>query len=719
MKQQQSRAASVAAFVSCALALAAQRQAQAAAAGEEPLESIQVTATREPEPVDRVPASISVVTGEELRSRGANDLRTALSMVAGVEGTPGGDAGPAGAVPALWGLREADAFLLVVDGIPWGGAFNPAMPSIDLENVERIEILRGAAPVMFGATSFVGVIHIIHYAAGASPARVTISGGSHGSYGAAGALNLPGIGDYSQSLLLSAGKHGYQEDRSRYSRVHGLYRGAGSVGGAALHVDADVSVLPQRPPGNLLLRDGTTLHTELPIDANYNPAGAKLDQQRYQLAVRLDGDSALGAWSTSVAVTRTFDDILRGFLRGEAFTAPPDGGVGDGLQADGYTQTRGITDIYFDAHVTANASAALNLTYGVDYLRGSGSEHAINFGYCLDPAGNELSCDGAHHADEIVSSDDQRDFAGLYAQADWKLAPNVDVLAGLRLNHTRETAHGLAIDNTGAAPVVAFEGSDKLTKTRLSGLVGISWRAWAEHGNALTWYADYRNSFKPLAIDFGPEAEVEILKPETANSYEAGAKLQLLDGRLDADASVFRMDFSNGLTYADDGNGNFGPVNGGEMRFQGFEVEARYRLNPQLQLAAHYANHDARFVHFTRDNGADASGNRLEMSPRQVAGAGLVYQGAQAFGGSLIANYASSRMLNKSNSVQAGGYTTLDGTISFQAQRYRLQFAAYNLTDRRDVVAESELQAAVTVTGTSGYYRLPARSYALSCSYEL
>ena len=211
MKQQQSRAASVAAFVSCALALAAQRQAQAAAAGEEPLESIQVTATREPEPVDRVPASISVVTGEELRSRGANDLRTALSMVAGVEGTPGGDAGPAGAVPALWGLREADAFLLVVDGIPWGGAFNPAMPSIDLENVERIEILRGAAPVMFGATSFVGVIHIIHYAAGSSPARVTISGGSHGSYGAAGALNLPGIGDYSQSLLLSAGKHGYQD----------------------------------------------------------------------------------------------------------------------------------------------------------------------------------------------------------------------------------------------------------------------------------------------------------------------------------------------------------------------------------------------------------------------------------------------------------------------------------------------------------------------------
>src|SRR4029077_21192001 len=107
-------------------------------------ETLEITATRVPEEVEKVPASITIVTGEELRLRGANDLRTALSLVAGVEGTPGGDSGPAVSVPALWGLREVDAFLLVVDGVPWGGAFNPATPSIDLTGVERIEVLRGA-----------------------------------------------------------------------------------------------------------------------------------------------------------------------------------------------------------------------------------------------------------------------------------------------------------------------------------------------------------------------------------------------------------------------------------------------------------------------------------------------------------------------------------------------------------------------------------------------
>src|SRR6185369_15943983 len=102
----------------------------------------------------------------------------ALSLVGGVEGTPGGDAGPSGAVPSIWGLREADAYLLVVDNVPWGGAFNPATPSLDLAGVERIEILRGPAPVMYGATSFSGVIHVIHYAAGQTPATVSAGVGT-------------------------------------------------------------------------------------------------------------------------------------------------------------------------------------------------------------------------------------------------------------------------------------------------------------------------------------------------------------------------------------------------------------------------------------------------------------------------------------------------------------------------------------------------------------
>jgi len=291
------------------------------------------------------------------------------------------------------------------------------------------------------------------------------------------------------------------------------------------------------------------------------------------------------------------------------------------------------------------------------------------------------------------------------------------VLAGLRFNYTHESAHGQAIDNTGPAPVIAFEGGEERSYSRPSGVLGANWHAWSSGNDALTFYADYRDTYKPLAIDFGPEAETDVLQPESAESYEAGAKLQLMDRRFDLDASLFRMDFRNGLTFEDDGTGNFVRANGGETRFQGFEIESQFQWLPQLQLAAHYAYHDARFVRFTRDNGADAAGNRFEMSPRHLGGIGLIYTAPTGFGGSLVASYIGSRKLNKSNTVEAGGYTTLDAMLSYVLGKYRIQLGGYNLSDRRDPVAESELSEAVTVTGTAGYYRLPGRYLEVSVSF--
>src|SRR5512137_1118877 len=112
---------------------------------------IVVIATRIPEDRANLSASTTVVQGKDLRDRGATDFRSALALVAGVDIAPGGDGGPASAVPEMWGFREQDAYLLIVDGIPWGGVFNPQVSTVSLNDIERIEILRGAAPVMYGS----------------------------------------------------------------------------------------------------------------------------------------------------------------------------------------------------------------------------------------------------------------------------------------------------------------------------------------------------------------------------------------------------------------------------------------------------------------------------------------------------------------------------------------------------------------------------------------
>src|SRR4029078_4690709 len=187
------------------VAIAAAIHAPAILAAEE-LATIEVTTSKLAEPVAQTPAMVSVISGEELRAPRAVDLRTALSLVAGVDIAPGGDAGPAASGPGMWGLREFDAVLLVVDGITSRGGVNEAMTTLDLTNVERIEVLRGAAPVMYGATSFVGVIHVIHRQPGSrtdGTGEYRLGAGNYSSGLAAVSLDLPALGNYKQSLTVN------------------------------------------------------------------------------------------------------------------------------------------------------------------------------------------------------------------------------------------------------------------------------------------------------------------------------------------------------------------------------------------------------------------------------------------------------------------------------------------------------------------------------------
>lgn len=243
------------------------------------LPPVQVVATRAPAATHDVPASVEVITGSDLRARGVASLRDALSLAAGIAVAPGGDAGPASAVPEMWGLREFDAFLLVVDDVPWGGALNPAVASLSLRDVDHIEILRGAAPVTFGATSFVGVIHVVHKPAAASARYVEAHGGSFGSGGAAADFALSSTGAWKARATVDVDRQGFQHDRTAFSRGHALFRTAKVETGARTWLSADINIL-QQDPATPHVREGAALSTATPLDANYNPAGAYVNQNR-------------------------------------------------------------------------------------------------------------------------------------------------------------------------------------------------------------------------------------------------------------------------------------------------------------------------------------------------------------------------------------------------------------------------------------------------------
>jgi vitamin B12 transporter len=143
-----------------------------------PLSELVVTATRLPTPRHAVPAAVTVITGDELRARGVHRLVDALRVVAGAHLV---SSGPTGSLASLF-LRggEADYVQVLVDGVPVndpGGAYD--FGQLATLNVDRMEVLRGPASVLYGSDAVAGVVQVFtREASGAPRVFATLEGGT-------------------------------------------------------------------------------------------------------------------------------------------------------------------------------------------------------------------------------------------------------------------------------------------------------------------------------------------------------------------------------------------------------------------------------------------------------------------------------------------------------------------------------------------------------------
>lgn len=666
------------------------------------LQAIEVTSGKLEHDLDRTSASVTVVDAADLRARGARDLGSALAMVAGVEATPGGDGGPASSVPALWGLREFDAFLLLVDGVPWGGAFVPALASIDLTGVERIEVMRGAAPVSYGATAFVGVIHVIHYAPGEVPDRIEFGLGSRGSSRSALTWSPQTTGAVAQSFAATLERQELAADRADYDRAHLQYRAGAEVGSGQLGFDGDVSILKQ-DPASPFPREGRQLSVRVPIDANHNPSDAEQDENRAAFRLHYQQDTALGAWSSLLAYAHTDNDTTKGFLR-EDFSD------GSSINADGFRQNRNIDDLYFDTHLVKQIGGQTRLLAGADYLYGNGQQDSQNFEYAVRLDGRQAPSSFSRPIDEFTDSRVRRHFLGGYVEVDYAASEKWNIDAGVRINYTDEKRAGAFESGDGSESEASAESRNT---TRLTGALGTSYRFWQDAGDDLVGYANYKNTFKPAVADLGPEAEAEILKPEKASSGEIGLRGHNLQGKLDWNLALFYMDFNN-LVLTQAVNGLPSLTNAGNENFKGIETEAHYTFAEAWTLAGSWSYHEARFgdsVQLFGDTPTQLLGNDLELSPNQLYSLGLLFDPHDGLTAHVGANYVGDRFLSKRNTSFARSYVTWDAGVGFQTGHWAAHVDAYNLSNRRDVVSESEI-------GDAQYYRLPARSLWVSLSYD-
>ena len=661
------------------------------------LPPIVVTATRLPMQLDDVPADISIIRGEELRAAGAKDLRSALRLVAGVVASPGGDSGPASAVPSMWGLHEFDAFLLVVDGVPWGGAFNPSISTLNLNNVERIEVLRGAAPVIYGATSFVGVIQVIHYPAGKATNEVRLSYGSYGSVDASASKTLKSLGDYQQSIALDAQRLRFSDAREAINTIHLLYRGAGSIGDGTIRFDGNLTLQRQVPPSPVV-RQGQSLTTLTPLNANFNPSNAKINEDHVQLSIKYLKPTNVGDWESTISVASSEITDIRGFLRSSL--------VNDGsVNADSQEQKRQILDIFLDTHASKDIGSTLQLVLGADLLYGRGRQSSRNGEYSVSLSdGSNAPSTGNIHVDEINALTDRRAFWGEYAQIIWKPSEPWHIVGGLRLNETSESKNSSHLDAND--PSANEEQGTSKSTARLSGVLGASYSLWQQGNDEMIVFADYRNTFKPAALDFGPDYTPTILLPERATSYEAGIKQTLGGGRFAFKASVFRMKFNNLVLRTTDVDG--APIfrNAGGERLMGVEIESRWRLTQRLTAALNVSYHDARFTDGSATEGGaniNLRGKQLTLSPHILSSVGFIYSASHGFYASGSAHYVGHRFLDLDNIATSRSYVTFDAVVGWKQGKYDLSIKGSNLSNRRPPVSQSEF-------GDLSYYLLPSRT---------
>lgn len=646
------------------------------------LPSIEVVATRRPEAPHEVPASIEVIGGDDLRARGATTLRDALALAVGVSIAPGGDGGPASAVPEFWGLREFDAFLLVVDGVPWGGALNPALATLNLRDVERIEVLRGPAPVTFGATSFVGVIHVVHTAAAATRRTVSAHGGSFGSGGIATDFGIPSTGAWKSRATVDLEQQGLKDDRAQYQRGHLLWRSARVEGDRSSWITGDLTLLRQ-DPSSPHPREGAALSSAVPLDANHNPANAYLDENRFAVSGgwQRPVGGAGSLWGTTLSFTRSSQSMFRGFLTDISNSQN---------NATGFKETIEVTDLYADSHILWPAAARVRFMTGVDALFANGEARGAVFDYTVP-----LSAAAATAVTEPTvldrDAENRRIFLGAYGSAEWRATDRITFSGGLRLNATNERRG---------------ETAPSKSVTKVSGSVGAMFGLWERGSDHLRIFGNYRSTFKPAAFDFGLAENEGILDPETSTSWEGGLKFRGADGRFDVEASVFHLDLTN-LVTATVVNNLPALINAGRTRFKGFEVAADWRLPRAVFARASYSFHDGKFVDFVQDFGGvptQLAGKRFEMSARHLASAGLSLSPATGFIAHASMNYTGERYLNKRNTALAPKYVTVDAGVGYRLRRAEFRVDGRNLGNRRDAVSESEF-------GDAQYYRMTARSF--------
>ncbi|MEE8116197.1 MAG: TonB-dependent receptor [Gemmatimonadales bacterium] len=534
------------------------------------LEPLVVTVYGLPMPREAATAAVTVITGEQLRAQGIHHVLEALRSVPGAAIV---QSGSFGSITSLF-LRggESDYVQVLVDGVPAnkpGGAFDFAHLTTD--NVERIEIVRGPASVLYGSDAVTGVVQIFTRRGRGDPrATVGIRGGTYGSVGWDAEFSGGNeVANYAFSLSRFATDGAYAFNNNYRNTV----------------LSTLVRVMPDdRTEASLSLRY-TDNESHVPTDG----AGRLVDRNAFQLQDALTLGLEIGRF-----FTERFDARLR--VAVNEFDGGFDDQPDDAADTLGFFAFRSLQD---ERRLSADARANVYLTPTT-----------------VLTAGAEIEQQKERSLNESESEFGQS--SGSFEVERWNRAYYVQALAADVGGQLSLNAGARLEDNDAFGTFSTYRAGAAYrlpTGTRVRATVGTGFKE-------PTFFENFAAGF----VRGNPE-----LDPERSRSWEVGIDQSLAGGQLSLSATYFDQRFRDLIQFTfnppERDEPNYFNVAGADAA--GIELGLRLTTLGRLNVAANYTylNTEVTDPGFETDpDAAFVAGDRLLRRPTRAANLNLGYR---------------------------------------------------------------------------------------------
>ncbi len=619
-------------------------------------------------PLRDIPQSINVVPQSVLRDQGADSLEDALKNVPGI-GLSNGD-GQRDQVTIRGFSAIGDQY---IDGIR-----DDALYFRDMSNIERVEVIKGPAAVLYGRGSSGGLINSVTKKPTFAP--VQEMGVSFDSEGKRRTQFDAGWADQEQKNKAFR-VTGALEDSDTFREDGFLERKALAPSAYfQLSDDLEINLGASYLYDKRLIDFGIPSLNGRPVDVGrdkrFGSADADQDYTRSEIFSLTAGiDYRINDAFTLSNTSRYYHyDLDRNntlaHTDANRFVTAPDGTLLVKLKR-GNVQRK--EDGWFNqTELKQNAMiAGLNhqLLYGVEFGRQEKDQQFYNqndvarvpvYGDTLLPVpsqANRKTGDGLN----------TQETTGLYVQDLIELSPHWKALLGVRYD---EFDQSFRDDLNGKAEL-------ERTDYTLSPRAGLVWQP----DDAQSYYLSISRSYQPSGEMFQVSATNVELEPEQTTNYEIGAKWNLLQDRLMLTAAVFRLERTDIKTTD--------PINpaklvlAGEQRTDGFETTFMGQLSDKWQLYGGYAFLDAEITKSnSKTNGVDNEGQVPTLTPRHSANLWAVRSLDTDWRVGMGANYVGSRYTALDNETEMPGYTTVDAALFYQQPKWDAALRLFNVFDK-------------------------------------